>query len=171
MSSGHFHSSDLPEAEAKSALAQAYRNRRFWEWMKGERFRIDRDFDIPYLAGYSRSGKIIYADRHLPMSLVVAGKRVNILPFLIVHERTEKALMDFLEYDYTEAHQVATYAEHLELKRMHISPSAYERALDPYIKADQHEKITKVPIDLDLKPYRDSRDLRLLQRMADKTGE
>lgn len=129
---------------------------------------MDRDYDIPYLAGYSRSGKIVYVDRHVPMQLLVAGRRLNILPFLIVHERTEKALMDFLDYDYPEAHQIATYAEHHELRKMSVTPSSYERALDPYITADRHEKITKVPIDLDLKPYRDSRDLKLLQRMQDK---
>lgn len=169
MSSGHFHSTDMSVVEAKATLAKAYKNRRFWDWMKGERFRVDRDFDIPYLAGYSRSGKIIYVDRHLPLSLIVGGRRLNVLPFLIVHERTEKALMDFLEYDYPEAHQVATYAEHTDLKRMNISPSAYERALDPYIKADAQEKIIRVPAELDLKPYRDSRDLKLLARMKDKT--
>ena len=167
MSSGHFHSSDLSPNEARQALSKAYSNKRFWNWMKGERFRVDRDFDIPYLAGYSKSGKIIYVDRHVPMSLVIAGRRVNILPFLIVHERTEKALMDFLDYDYYEAHPLATYAEHVELKKMNISPSAYERALDPYIKADLHQKITKVPAELDLKPYRDSRDLKLIARMQE----
>ncbi len=28
--------------------------------------RLDRKHDIPYLAGYSKDGKIIYIDRHMP---------------------------------------------------------------------------------------------------------
>ncbi|HEV2681285.1 MAG TPA: hypothetical protein VGV14_12345, partial [Rhodanobacter sp.] len=29
---------------------------------------LDREHDIPYLAGYSQDGKTIYIDRHLPKS-------------------------------------------------------------------------------------------------------
>ena len=28
--------------------------------------KLDRRYDIPYLAGYSRNGKTIYIDRHMP---------------------------------------------------------------------------------------------------------
>ena len=28
--------------------------------------KLDRRHDIPYLAGYSRNGKTIYIDRHMP---------------------------------------------------------------------------------------------------------
>lgn len=168
MSVGHFHADRMPEAEAKALLTQAYRNKQFWNRMKADSFRVDRDFDIPYLAGYSKSGRIIYIDRHVPMSLVVGGKRLNIMPFLIIHERTEKALIDFMGMYYPIAHQIATFAEHYEIKKMRVSPRNYEKALDPYIKADAHEKITKVPADLDLHPYRDSKDFKLIQRMQAK---
>ena len=30
--------------------------------------KLDRDHDIPYLAGYSKNGKTIYIDRHMPKS-------------------------------------------------------------------------------------------------------
>lgn len=168
MSSGHFHADHLDPVEAKRILHQAMGNAAFRERIYDSKYRIDRDFDIPYLAGYSKDGRVIYVDRHLPIQLLIGGRRIAILPYLTIHERTEKALLDFLDFKYLRAHQIATYVEHRDLKRMHVSPNLYEKALDPYIKADQHEKITRVPRNLDLEPYRDSRDLKLLGRMKDK---
>lgn len=168
MSSGHHHSTDLPDEEARRILHAAMGNAAFRKRLYDSKYSINRDFDIPYLAGYSKDAKIIYVDRHLPIQLLISGQRIAILPFLVTHERTEKALLDFFDFKYPKAHQVATFAEHKELRSRKISPSLYEKALDPYIKADQHEKIIKVPRDLDFEPYRDSRDDRLLERMKDK---
>ena len=42
-----------------------------------------------------------------------------------------------------------------------------ELGLEKYVKRIGDEKLTKVPADLDLKPYRDEHDLDLLRRMAD----
>lgn len=36
---------------------------------------IDRNHDIPYLAGYSEDGKTIYIDRHMPRSSNSRGAR------------------------------------------------------------------------------------------------
>ena len=157
----------MEPAEAKRILHQAMGNAAFRTRLYDSKYRIDRDFDIPYLAGYSKDGRVIYVDRHLPIQLLIGGRRIAILPYLTTHERTEKALLDFFDFKYTKAHQVATFAEHKELQSQNISPNLYEKALDPYIKADQVEKITRVPLDLDMEPYRDSRDLRLLSRMKD----
>src|SRR5580700_1057354 len=38
---------------------------------------FDRKHDIPYLAGYSRDGKIIYIDRHMPSSFKFRGRTVE----------------------------------------------------------------------------------------------
>ena len=35
--------------------------------------KVDREHDIPYLAGYSRDGKTIYIDRHMPKSFRFRG--------------------------------------------------------------------------------------------------
>jgi hypothetical protein len=132
------------------------------------KFSLNRDYDIPYLAGYSKDGRIVYIDRHLPTSLRIGGRLVHIFPFLIVHERTEKALLDFAGMRYNEAHELATLAEHKELERHGVSSTLYEKALDPYIKADQHEKIQRIPAELDFRPYKDSNDYKLIQRMNEK---
>ncbi|MER8792209.1 hypothetical protein NKH71_30940 [Mesorhizobium sp. M0983] len=33
------------------------------------RVQIVHDFDIPYIAGYSKDGKTIYIDRHMPRTM------------------------------------------------------------------------------------------------------
>ena len=51
---------------------------------------LDRDHDIPYLAGYSRDGKTIYIDRHMPPSFRYRGRDIDTDRFLILHEEVEK---------------------------------------------------------------------------------
>lgn len=166
MSSGHHHT-DLTGV-SQQRLAELLRQPNIHKRLFDSRYSINRDFDIPYLAGYSKDGRIVYIDRHLPVTLVIGGKRVHVFPFLTTHERTEKALLDFAGMRYNEAHQYATLAEHRELSSKGVSPVLYEKALDPYIKADQHEKIVKVPSELDFRPYKDSNDIALLTRMRGK---
>ena len=38
---------------------------------------LDRKHDIPYLAGYSKDGKTIYIDRHMPSSFRYEGRDIN----------------------------------------------------------------------------------------------
>jgi hypothetical protein len=51
---------------------------------------LDRDHDIPYLAGYSRDGKTIYIDRPMPPSFRYRGRDIDTDRFLILHEEVEK---------------------------------------------------------------------------------
>src|ERR1700724_622940 len=46
--------------------------------------KLDRRHDIPYLAGYSRNGKTIYIDRHMPKWFTFRGRRINTDRFLIL---------------------------------------------------------------------------------------
>jgi len=68
---------------------------------------LDRDHDIPYLAGYSRDGKTIYIDRHMPPSFRYRGRDIDTDRFLILDEEVEKTLIDQLELHYLHAHQIA----------------------------------------------------------------
>src|SRR5262249_52424183 len=52
--------------------------------------RLDRNHDIPYLAGYSKDGKIIYIDRHMPKTMKYQGREINTDRYLILHEEVEK---------------------------------------------------------------------------------
>src|SRR6266516_4049017 len=77
---------------------------------------LDRKHDIPYLAGYSRDGKTIYIDRHMPPSFRYRGRDTDTDRFLILHEEVEKTLIDQLDLHYLHAHQIATRAEQAAIR-------------------------------------------------------
>lgn len=127
--------------------------------------KFDRSHDIPYLAGYSQDGKTIYIDRHLPKSFTFRGRTIEVDRFLILHEEVEKTLIDQLGLHYLHAHQIATRAEEAAVHAQRITWQAYDRFMQKYVKAIGDERLTKVPADLDLKPYRDYHDYDLLRQM------
>jgi hypothetical protein len=127
--------------------------------------KLDRRHDIPYLAGYSLDGKTIYIDRHMPKSFKFRGRTIETDRFLILHEEVEKTLMDQLGLHYLHAHQIATRAEEAAVRAAGVEWSAYDRFMQKFVKRVGDERLTKVPKDLDLKPYRDEHDSDLLRRM------
>jgi hypothetical protein len=129
--------------------------------------KLDRAHDIPYLAGYSRDGKTIYIDRHMPKVMKFRGREVDTDRFLILHEEVEKTLIDQLDLHYLHAHQIATRAEEAAVRAAGVLWRDYDRFMQKYVKRIGDEGLKKVPADLDLKPYRDEHDFDLLQRMAD----
>ena len=128
--------------------------------------KLDRAHDIPYLAGYSRDGKTIYIDRHMPKSFRHNGHDIDTDAFLILHEEVEKTLIDRLGLHYLHAHQIALRAEEAAVRAAGITWREYDRFMQQYIKELGDERLTKVPADLDTKPYRDEHDYDLLKRMA-----
>jgi hypothetical protein len=126
---------------------------------------IDRRHDIPYLAGYSRNGKIIYIDRHMPEMMRYGGRDINTDRYLILHEEVEKTLIDQLGLHYLHAHQIASRAEQGAVRSAGIRWRDYDRFMQKYVKRIGDERLTKVPADLDLKPYRDEHDDDLVKRM------
>jgi len=126
---------------------------------------LDRNHDIPYLAGYSRDGKTIYIDRHMPASFRLRGREIDTDRFLILHEEVEKTLIDQLGLHYLHAHQIATRAEQAAVRAAGIQWRAYDRFMQKYVKHIGDERLTDVPADLDEKPYRDEHDYDLLRRM------
>ena len=135
------------------------------------RVRLDRRHDIPYLAGYSEDGKTIYIDRHLPRSFLFRGKKIEVDRYLILHEEVEKTLIAQLGLHYQHAHQIATRAEEAAVRADKISWRAYDRFMQKYIKQVEDERLSRLPTDLDLKPYRDEHDADLLRRMMRAGGK
>src|ERR1700719_1346381 len=127
--------------------------------------KFDRDHDIPYLAGYSRDGKTIYVDRHMPKSFRFKGRVIETDRFLILHEEVEKTLIDQLNLHYLHAHQIATRAEQAAVRAAGVNWRDYDRFMQKNVKKIGDERLTKVPADLDEKPYRDEHDYELLRRM------
>jgi hypothetical protein len=127
--------------------------------------KLDRAHDVPYLAGYSLDGKTIYIDRHMPRGFKFRGRSIETDRFLILHEEVEKTLIDQLGLHYLHAHQIATRAEQAAVRAAGITWRDYDRFMQKYVKTIGDERLTKVPKDLDLKPYRDEHDDDLLRRM------
>jgi len=126
---------------------------------------LDRKHDIPYLAGYSNDGKTIYIDRHMPRTMKYRGREINTDRFLILHEEVEKTLIDQLGLHYLHAHQIALRAEEAAVRAAGVLWRDYDRFMQKYVKRIGDERLTKVPADLDLKPYRDEHDFDLLKQM------
>jgi hypothetical protein len=133
------------------------------------RVHIVRSYDIPYLAGYSHDGHIIFIDRHMPKSFVYRKRRVNTDRFLVVHEAVEKALIHLLGVDYLVAHQIALHAEQAAVRAEGIEWDAYNDFMEKYIKMIGDEKLSKVPDNLDLTPYIDFHDTAELKQMRANT--
>ncbi len=127
--------------------------------------KLDRAHDIPYLAGYSKDGKTIYIDRHMPRSFRYRGREIDTDRFLILHEEVEKTLIDRLDLHYLHAHQIATRAEQAAVRAAGVTWRDYDRFMQKYVKRMGDERLTRVPADLDTKPYRDEHDDDLLKRM------
>ena len=130
-----------------------------------KRVKLDRTYDIPYLAGYSGDGRTIYIDRHLPRSFQSGGRRVRVDPFLILHEAVEKALLHKLHLVYQHAHQIALRAEEAAVRAAGVSWREYDQFMQRHIKDADDERLTRIPPHLDIKPYRDEQDFRLLKSM------
>jgi hypothetical protein len=127
--------------------------------------KFDRKHDIPYLAGYSLDGKTVYIDRHMPPSFKFRRRIIETDRFLILHEEVEKTLIDQLGLHYLHAHQIATRAEEAAVRAAGVNWRDYDRFMQKYVKQMGDERLTRVPKDLDLKPYRDEQDDDLLRRM------
>ena len=93
------------------------------------------------------------------------GRVIETDRFLILHEEVEKTLIDQLGLHYLHAHQIATRAEEAAVRAAGVEWRDYDRFMQKYVKHIGDERLTKVPEDLDPKPYRDEHDDDLLKRM------
>ena len=127
---------------------------------------VNRQYDIPYIAGYGVDGDTVFIDRHLPRTFRWLMRTVRVEPFILTHEIVEKALLDELRLHYLHAHRIALRAERDAVKAAGISWWAYQRFTKKHEKQIEEEKLVRVPPTLDLTPYRDEKDFGLLQRLV-----
>jgi hypothetical protein len=125
--------------------------------------RVNRSFDVPYLGGSSRAGTI-YIDRRLPKSFTTRGRRIAADPFIILHEAVERVVGDRLRLHYQHAHQIALRVEEAAVRAAGVSWHDYNAFMQKNVdRAGKH--FTRLPRDLDLKPYRDEGDQEMLKRI------
>jgi hypothetical protein len=115
--------------------------------------KIDRNYDIPYIAGYSRDGSTVFIDRHMPRSFAYRGRRVQ--TELSHHPRGRGE----------GAHQIALRIEQAAVRAAGISWRDYNRFTKAHEKKIGDERVVRVPSDLDLTPYREEHDLPELRKI------
>lgn len=125
---------------------------------------VSTDYDIPYLAGYSeKDPKRIYIDRGLQDRAAI--------PFLVVHEVTEKLLIDALgpqDRLYLHTHQFAQRVERECVLASGVSWHDYQEvSMQKEIKRaeDPARAYQRTPADLDLTPYLEYKDTETIAKM------
>ena len=123
--------------------------------------KVIRDFDMPYIGGYSVNGENLYLDRHLPerITLEQDGSKKEVDPTIPLtgyrgHEPFEWSVMDALGWGYDAAHRAATGSER-RVFVSHYGPDwwdPWQRAMQHWAKADEHERLVKMPKDYDTRP-------------------
>ncbi len=151
MSAGHRHKGHDGPIDRKRAAELA-------EYFKDPKFKAaldrydqgDMTHDIPYLGGSSQDGTTVYFDQ----KFWHGAKRPHTLtPYLHVHETVEGVLIRLYGLDYAQAHDLATIAERQALEAAGDKWQQYSDLLEPWIRLDEHEKITNPPDDILLLPY------------------
>ncbi len=136
---------------------------------------IITDFDMPYVGGYSKDGRKIYIDRHLPEEIILErdGVKKPCRPIIFLaeplgHEPVEWSVMDALGWSYGQAHAGPATGSERRKVLMYLGPGwwiPYQKAIGKYVKADAHEKIKKVPKDYDFRPMLYEHDTALIEHM------
>lgn len=137
---------------------------------------VSRDYDIPYLAGYSyHNPKQIYLDRGIPLLITTkAGNEVDVGPFLVIHEAVEKALIDELQLTKNSYHRTHQIAQRMEKEAVLASGLTWQEYQYDIMKTQidrAFENVpTRSPYDLDFTPYMDEQDFDLIKRMQKLGG-
>lgn len=170
MSTGHRHA---PTDKHAAQLDDLMREPWFVRCLECARRDVEvlyEGIDLPYVAGSSADLEHVYIDQHAYPKIVAAG----LLPGLIEHELVE-GILERHGWGYIKepeaAHMVASVAEDRANEARGISRARADAVYAPLIKADAREKLSAVPVDLNMKPYLETASRSLLAHMgAHMTG-
>lgn len=122
--------------------------------------KIDKSYDIPYVAGYSEDGKTVYIDRHFNPKM----DGHDVTKYIVFHEVGEKKLLQ-KGMDYQHAHHEITKHEKTKVEAAGLDWKKYSSFVGGQAKEIEHERVTKVPHDLDMEPYKDMKDYETLRKL------
>ena len=130
---------------------------------------LDTSYEIPYLAGYNKSGDTIYIDKRLSPTLTLKdGREMPVYKYLAVHESIEKNLEDEEDYKYPYAHEKATKAEREAVIADGYPWDEYQAGmLSAVKKLKDLDPEAPLPKDYDDRPEKDTRDygeLKVIRR-------
>jgi hypothetical protein len=162
MSAGHpHHHTDVHARQYEALLYKTW----FQLALDSRPYVVDPTYDLPYVGGSSIGLARIYVDRHAYPVIRDAG----LLSGLVMHERVEGILLEHgwsYEIEPFAAHLVASAAEAQVYIARGITMAEAARIYAPLIKADEHERLKRVPADLHMEPYLEPPvDARLVARM------
>jgi hypothetical protein len=103
-------------------------------------------YEVPYLAGISNDGKMVYLDPKLK------GLPKWAIQAIIFHEIIEKAL-EATGLGYEARHHMATAAEDQFVAFQGHTPESYRKLMRPFYRLIEDEEVETAPPDLDLAPY------------------
>jgi len=127
--------------------------------------KLNTQYQVSYLAGYSSDGLTIYIDKRLsPYLKLKDGRVINVFKYLMVHEMVEKHLEDTKGYKYSYAHEKATGKEREAVEKDGIPWEEYQSYMLKEVKK-LSELTDEVPSDLDVKPEYDSHDMKMLHEI------
>lgn len=132
--------------------------------------RVVRDYDVPYVAGYDKRGKVVYIDHALPRgfndSRATDGFFDVTIP-LVMHEIVEAGLEEEMKsFPYQPSHQIALHAEKALVEADNIDWTTYNAWFTGWIKRIGGRSIyPHCPPQLDLEPYLDEEDWETLKKM------
>jgi len=115
---------------------------------------INRDYEIPGIAGSSADGNTVYIDRRIPKTLRLSnGKDMKLDHPLAVHELTEKVLVDRFGLAYDHAHYIAYAAERRAVELAGDIWSEYDDFMMKLINECYDWEYTDLPPDYDVYPH------------------
>ena len=118
--------------------------------------KVNLDYEVPYIGGYSKDGQTIYIDRNYPKNFKdLSGKIHNAHHPLIIHEMAEAVLMCALSFE--DAHHRALEYEIAGLRSAGIPIDEYYGFLYKYVRKNVRKVRAayafELPPDLDMRPY------------------
>lgn len=129
--------------------------------------KVDTKHDVPYVAGYDKDKHIVYIDDKQPLIAEFDGKKVDIEKYLVLHEVIEKSLINYSNLKYQHAHQIALRMEREAVENDGLDWEEYNNFFEKWIKVIGKEKIDNPPATLDLTPYKDEHDEKLLKNLKE----
>jgi hypothetical protein len=128
---------------------------------------INRDYDIPDVAGYSKDRETIYIDKSMPEGFKAkSGKYYETDKYLCIHEFIEDScIQNGLKYQ--PAHQLALMAEENAVRLDGLPVEEYNDFMFAQIRRIEDKKgKLNIPKDLDATPYKDEQQNKVLKQMG-----
>jgi len=152
MSAGHHHRSQRHTPALIREFHRLLDDPRVREYLAAP-YRVSYSYDIPLTGGSNIKGNVIYIDPDVPKSL---------RPYVIWHERYEKAFREAKRMGYNRAHELATVGERLHVEADKRDWTGYKKAIAGPVRGNEKRGKTKVPPDIDPGPYKASGMMNLI---------